>query len=116
MTSKHGSKKWMVMLVTAAMFLTAALHGQSGRTGRFFLVDQRTQMPVVSCAVPPNWLAGGKTTWTAQRELPVTWYVWSLSPDQKQGLAVIQHPYLVRRHQVPSRDLTVGRITAVQSA
>ena len=81
MMRMHRMKTCMILLAMAAISLT--LRGQAGQTGRFFLVDQRTQMPVASCIVPTNWLAGGKTTWTAQRELPVTWYVWSLSPDQK---------------------------------
>lgn len=82
---KHEAKKRMIVLLTAAaVSLTMVLRGEdSSRAGRFFLVDQRTQVPVASCLVPPNWLAGGKTMWTAQRELPVSWYVWSLSPDQK---------------------------------
>ena len=65
------------------MLLTACGQNNGGRAGRFFLVDQRTQMPVVSCSVPTHWMAGGKTTWTTLRELPVHWYVWSLSPDQR---------------------------------
>ena len=77
------TKIWMAVL-TAAMIQFAAF-GQDGGSarGRFFLVDQRTQMPVVSCAVPHNWMAGGKATWTTQRNLPVNWYVWALSPDQE---------------------------------
>ena len=70
-----------VMLAGVMMLLTAG--AQDSCRGRFFLVDQRTQMPVVSCIVPPNWMAGGKTEWTTRKELPVHWYVWSLSPDQK---------------------------------
>ncbi len=76
------TKIWMAAL-TAAMIQFAAFGQDGGSTrGRFFLVDQRTQMPVVSCAVPRNWMAGGKATWTTQRNLPVNWYVWALSPDQ----------------------------------
>ena len=75
----HKVKILTAALAAGMMFFTA--HGRE--SGRFFLVDQRTQMPVVSCAVPSNWLAGGKTTWTTRRELPVSWYVWSLSPDQR---------------------------------
>ena len=84
-----------VKISVAAVFAAAALlpaygrnEGGSGRGGRFFLVDQRTQMPVMSCLVPPNWLAGGKTTWTTRRELPVHWYMWSLSPDQRTKIII----------------------------
>ena len=90
----------MVMLLTAC----GQNDGGSGRGGRFFLVDQRTQMPVVSCAVPPNWMAGGKTTWTTQRELPVHWYVWSLSPDQRTKIIFSSQmllPAQGRLRQVP---------------
>ena len=78
--------------------------GKPDRGGRFFLVDQRTQMPVVSCAVPANWMAGGKTAWTTQRELPVHWYVWALSPDQRTKLifsSQMLHPATGRIRQVP---------------
>ena len=73
--------KILTAILATALVFTAAFARES--RGRFFLVDQRTQMPVTSCSVPRNWLAGGKTTWTARRELPVHWYVWALSPDQK---------------------------------
>ena len=75
-------------LAATAMLLSACGQNDGGRSGRFFLVDQRTQMPVASCAVPPHWMAGGKTTWTVQRELPVHWYVWSLSPDQRTKIII----------------------------
>ena len=98
-------------LLTAAMVAGVMLStacGQNGdgpgRSGRFFLVDQRTQMPVVSCIVPPNWLAGGKTTWTTRRELPVHWYMWSLSPDQRTKIIISSQmllPAQGRLRQVP---------------
>ncbi len=100
----YGTKIWMAV-VTAAVIQFAAFgqNGGSGR-GRFFLVDQRTQMPVVSCAVPRNWMAGGKTTWTTQRNLPVNWYVWSLSPDQQTKIIFSSQmvlPATGRLRQVP---------------
>ena len=75
-------------LAATVMLLTACGQNDSGRAGRFFLVDQRTQMPVASCTVPTHWMAGGKTTWTTLRELPVHWYVWSLSPDQRTKIII----------------------------
>ncbi|MBQ6471998.1 MAG: hypothetical protein IJJ33_08445 [Victivallales bacterium] len=71
---------------------------------QFFLVDQRTQMPVLSYPVQPNWLTGGKTNWTAEPATPVNWYVWSMSPDQRvkiifSSLAVIPAAGQIR--QVP---------------
>ena len=97
-------KIWTAVL-TAALIQLAAFGqtGSSGR-GRFFLVDQRTQMPVVSCAVPQNWMAGGKTTWTTKKELPVHWYVWSLSPDQETRIIFSSQmllPATGRLRQVP---------------
>ena len=94
-------KKWMIVLA-AAMVFTAC--GKDARDGRFFLVDQRTQMPVASCIVPQNWMAGGKTTWTTKRELPVHWYVWSLSPDQQTKIIFSSQmllPATGRLRQVP---------------
>ena len=51
--------------------------------GQFFLVDQRTQVPVLSYPVEPNWMTGGKTNWTTSPAQPVNWYVWTMSPDQQ---------------------------------
>ncbi len=50
---------------------------------QYFLVDCRTQMPVLSYPVQPNWLAGGKTNWTTEPATPVNWHVWTMSPDQQ---------------------------------
>jgi hypothetical protein len=97
----------LTAVLAAGMLLSTACgqsDGESGRAGRFFLVDQRTQVPVVSCAVPPNWMAGGKTTWTTRRELPVHWYVWSLSPDQRTKIIFSSQqllPAVGRLRQVP---------------
>ena len=94
--------KILTVILTATM-VSAAVFAREG-SGRFFLVDQRTQIPVVSCGIPRNWLAGGKTTWTTRRELPVHWYVWSLSPDQKTKIIFSSQqllPALGRIRQVP---------------
>ena len=69
------------MAAVAAMMVFAVKAGQGD--GRFYLTDQRTQVPVMSCAVPPNWVAGGKTTWTTEPSQPVHWYAWTVSPDQR---------------------------------
>ena len=94
--------KILTVILTATM-VSAAVFAREG-SGRFFLVDQRTQIPVVSCGIPRNWLAGVKTTWTTKRELPVTWYVWALSPDQKTKIIFSSQqllPSLGRIRQVP---------------
>ena len=93
----------VVLTAAAAVPLTVFSQNKSSR-GRFFLVDQRTQMPVISCTIPPNWMAGGKTEWTTRRELPVHWYVWSLSPDQKTKIIISSQlllPATGRLRQVP---------------
>ena len=78
-----ATKIWIAVLAAAAIHLPVSGQNTGGHgRGRFFLVDQRTQIPVVSCTIPAGWMAGGKTTWTTRKELPVSWYVWSLSPDQ----------------------------------
>ncbi|MBQ7694024.1 MAG: hypothetical protein IJT50_02770 [Lentisphaeria bacterium] len=97
------NKVKMVTVILAAMTMAAAASAREG-SGRFFLVDQRTQIPVASCSIPRNWLAGGKTTWTTRRELPVHWYVWALSPDQKTKIIFSSQqllPALGRLQQVP---------------
>ena len=109
--------KMLAVILTATVMAAAAFARNGG--GRFFLVDQRTQIPVVSCGVPQNWLAGGKTTWTTRRELPVHWYVWTLSPDQKTKIIFSSQqllPALGRIRQVPflrdpkvlARELAAG--------
>ena len=91
------------LAAVTALALCAQDDGSFGR-GRYFLVDQRTQMPVASCAVPPGWIAGGKTTWTTQRELPVHWYIWLMSPDQKTKIFISSQqllPSMTRLRQTP---------------
>lgn len=80
------------LIVALAISLSAIALAKSD--GQYFLVDQRTQMPVGSFPVQPNWMAGGKTTWSSNPAAPVSWYVWTMSPDQKckiflSSLAVI---------------------------
>ncbi len=88
-------------VLAGLLVLTAFGRGNGGaaRAGRFFLVDQRTQMPVMSCTIAPDWLAGGKTTWTTEPGQPVHWYVWTLSPDQWTKL-IVSSPQLLA---VPGR-------------
>lgn len=62
--------------------LTVSLFAQNADK-QYYLVDQRTQIPVLSYPVQPNWLAGGKTTWTTEPATPIFWYVWTMSPDQQ---------------------------------
>ena len=97
------NKMKILTAVLAVIGFLLTVQGQNAG-GRYFLVDQRTQMPVASCAVPQNWMAGGKTTWTTRRELPVHWYVWSLSPDQKTKIIISSQqlfPAVGRLRQVP---------------
>ena len=56
--------------------------------GRFFLVDQRLQFPVMCCTMPADWVSGGKTTWSNDMANPVSWYAWSLRPDQRAKIIV----------------------------
>lgn len=56
--------------------------------GQYFLVDQRTQMPVLSVVVQPNWLVTGKATWSNNPACPVSWYFWTMRPDQKVKMIV----------------------------
>ena len=75
-------KRVLLVLVLMATMAFAKNDGQ------YFLVDQRTQMPVGSFPVQPNWMAGGKTTWASNPAAPVSWYVWTMSPDQKCKILV----------------------------
>ncbi|MBP5641316.1 MAG: hypothetical protein J6X55_17700 [Victivallales bacterium] len=74
--------------VMVAMCIAVTAVAQMGKNANYYLVDQRTQMPVVYCAIPNNWLAGGKTTWTSHPAAPVNWYYWTVSPDQKIKMLV----------------------------
>ena len=85
------NKMKLTMTALAGMLLLTACgreNGGAARAGRFFLTDQRTQVPVMSCVIPPDWLAGGRTTWTSEPAQPVHWYVWTLSPDQRTKIIV----------------------------
>ena len=105
----HCGKIMMTAAAVSAILLTARgengnLAGGAGGGGRYFLTDQRTQMPVMSCAVPADWLAGGKTTWTAEPSQPVQWYVWTMPPDQRSKIIVSSLTVLAatgRLRQVP---------------
>ena len=90
-------------LVLAVLIGLTSLFAQPGDR-QFFLVDQRTQIPVLCYPMTPNWLAGGKTNWTAHPAAPVNWYIWAMSPDQQikiilSSLTVI--PAVGQIRQVP---------------
>ena len=86
---------------------------------QYFLVDQRTQVPVLSYPVQLNWLTGGKTTWTTIPAAPVSWYVWTMSPDQRikmffsslsvipapgqiQQIPILQNPGIIANNLLPT--------------
>ena len=121
------------LLVLAVIGLSFALFGKD-LAKPFFLVDQRTQMPVLSCPIQPNWLAGGKTTWTADPAAPVSWYVWTLSPDQRvkiifssltvlgspgqiQQVPFLQNPYLLANNLLHGvqRDHNLSNLRIVEA-
>ena len=92
-----------VMMALAACCLAAVSFAKQAEK-RCFLVDQRTQMPVLCYPLQPNWMAGGKTNWTSDPASPVNWYVWTMSPDQRvkiifSSLALIASSGQIR--QVP---------------
>ena len=69
--------------------LAFALCGDAfGRDGRFFLVEQRTQVPVMCCAMPQNWTVGGSTSWTNDMANPINWYAWAQRPDRRAKIIV----------------------------
>ena len=95
-------KKFFLMMVVCGMAM-AALAQTAGK--QYFLVDSRTQMPVLCYPMLPNWLHGGKTNWTTEPATPVNWHVWAMSPDQQvkiifSSLTVIPAPMQMIR-QVP---------------
>jgi len=80
-------KIFSALAATAALALCHDSFG-AGAGGRYFLVDQRTQIPVMNCTMPANWLVGGKTTWTSDMANPITWYAWAQRPDRRVKLIV----------------------------
>ena len=84
--------KFRVVAAVLVLTFTGAC-GQNGKgkakwDGRYYLVDQRTQMPVANCKIPSSWMAGGKTTWTSEPSMPVSWYIWTMRPDQRAKVFV----------------------------
>ena len=75
------------LLIALAVALSVAT-ANAKNDGQYYLVDHRTQIPVMCFPVPPNWMAGGKTNWTTHPAAPVNWYVWTMSPDQKGKIIV----------------------------
>ena len=101
-------KHFMLIAMSAAALLahnSVFGRGPGSRDGRFFLVDQRTQIPVMCCTMPSNWLVSGKTTWTSDMVNPVSWYVWAMRPDQRVKIivsspTVIGSPGAIRQVQM----------------
>ena len=59
-----------------------------GRDGRFFLVEQRTQVPVMCCTMPRNWTVGGGSEWLNDTANPINWYAWAQRPDRRAKIIV----------------------------
>jgi len=75
-----------IISVLVVFCVSFGAYAQSGL--KYFLVDQRTQMPVMTCTVPQNWLVAGKVNWTSEPATPVHWYAWTMSPDQNSKMIV----------------------------
>ena len=73
--------------VAAAIFTFLLCHDSFG-DNRFFLVDQRTQIPIMCCQMPSGWLAGGKSSWSFDATNPVSWYVWTMRPDGRAKIFI----------------------------
>ena len=86
-------KIFSVLTATAALALCHDSFG-AGADGRFFLVEQRTQVPVMCCKMPANWLVGGKTEWTQDMANPINWYVWAQRPDRRAKI-IISTPQVI---------------------
>ena len=92
-----------LFLVMAIFGMTMAAFAQTAGK-QYFLVDSRTQMPVLCYPMLPNWLHGGKTNWTTEPATPVNWHVWAMSPDQQvkiifSSLTVIPAPMQMIRSE-----------------
>ena len=95
------SKKYFLVMAVCGVMMTVFAQTPEKQ---YFLVDSRTQMPVLCYPMLPNWLHGGKTNWTTEPATPVNWHVWAMSPDQQvkiiiSSLAVIPATGQIR--QVP---------------
>lgn len=71
-----------------AMAILALCREASARDNRFFLVEQRTQIPIMCCSMPANWTVGGKSSWTNDMANPINWYVWAQRPDRRAKIIV----------------------------
>ena len=97
-------KFWKALVSLTVLVLATGVVWAKRAEKRCFLVDQRTQMPVLSYPLPPNWLAGGKTTWTGEAAAPVIWYVWMMSPDQQVKMIFSSIAALPARGQIQQVD------------
>ena len=91
-----------VLFSLTAVLASALCHESFGAGGRFFLVEQRTQVPVMCCTMPSGWTVGGKTEWTQDMANPINWYVWAQRPDRRAKIiiatpAVIGSPGAIRQ-------------------
>ena len=74
--------------VAAAVF-TFLLCSDSFGDNRFFLVDQRTQIPIMCCQMPSGWLAGGRCDWIQNNPaVPAHWHVWTMRPDGRAKIII----------------------------
>ena len=80
--------KFWFLFGSVLLLSGVARGGKKPWDGQFYLVDQRTQMPVLSCRVLPSWISGGKSTWTSEPSQPVNWYVWSVRPDRRAKVII----------------------------
>ena len=77
------------IILASAAVLTFTLCGNVfGSDGRFFLVEQRTQVPVMCCAMPRDWTVGGGSNWTNDMANPINWYAWAQRPDRRAKIIV----------------------------
>ena len=78
----------MKAFAAVTAIFTFLLCSDSFGDNRFFLVEQRTQVPVMCCQMPVGWTIGGKTSWTNDVANPINWYVWALRPDRRAKIIV----------------------------
>ena len=100
-------------LAAAILALSLCHEASAAGDGRFFLIDQRTQTPVMCCTMPQNWLIGGKTTWSTDMANPVHWYVWAMRPDRRVKIIISSQTVLGSPGAIPQvRMLQDPRVLA----
>ncbi|EEX48754.1 MULTISPECIES: hypothetical protein [Jonquetella] len=90
---------------------TSGQNGSGGSLKEFVLFDTNVQLPIAKIQLPADWSVSTKTSWNAQADNPVTFYVRAQAPDMKETLSLstgffMTYQYINASGMVITSDMT----------